>query len=247
MIKVLGVIPARYGSTRFPGKVLAPVNGKPMVQVVWEQAKKAKKLDQLVVATEDQKVAEVVRRFGGDARITARDLTSGTDRVWQVAKVIPSQIVLNIQGDEPLLQPEMIDSLVQGLDESPIAEMATLKVPMNVLEGYSNPNIVKVVTDQAGWVLYFSRSPIPARKDDRGEALVWYKHIGLYAYRRSCLEQFVNWPPSSLEKMEGLEQLRAMEHGVRILALDAPADTVAVDTPEDLKRVEMIMKKAAVS
>ena len=240
----LGVIPARYGSTRFPGKALAKINGKPLVELVWERAKKAKRLDRLVVATDDRRILETVRRFGGEAVMTASDLVSGTDRVWEVTKETTAQLIVNIQGDEPLITPMMVDRLVEALEQEPKAQMATLRFPMKTAKGYTQPNVVKVVTDRDGWALYFSRSPIPACREERRLPALWYKHIGLYAYRRKLLEQFVRWGASALEIAEGLEQLRALEHGVRIKVLDSPGDTVGVDTPEDLERVESLLKNA---
>jgi len=239
---ILGVIPARYGSTRFPGKALARLGGKPMIQRVWERAKAAKRLDRVLVATDDERIRDAVKRFGGDAVMTSRELRSGTDRVWHAAKELRAQIVINIQGDEPLLTPPMIDGLVDGLRREPEAQMATLRYRMRGPEGYEDPNVVKVVTDEKGWALYFSRSPVPAFRSSRDlRSVVWYKHIGLYAYRRDLLKQFVTWPPSALETAESLEQLRALERGVRIKVLDSPQNTIGVDTPQDLKRVEAII------
>ncbi len=238
---VLGVIPARYGSTRFPGKALAPLRGRTLIQRVWERAKGARRLDRLVVATDDERIRDAVRAFGGETVMTGSDLRSGTDRVWQAAKGTPAEIVVNIQGDEPLLTPPMIDGLVDGLRQEAKAQMATLRFKMTGAEGYEDKNVVKVVTDENGWALYFSRSPIPAHRSKDSRSIVWYKHIGIYAYRRSLLEEFVSWPPSALESAENLEQLRALERGVRIRVLDSPQNTIGVDTPEDLKRVEAMI------
>lgn len=241
---VLGVIPARYASVRFPGKALARLDGKSLVQRVWEQAKKAKQLDQLVVATDDERIAKEVSSFGGEAIMTAPELVSGTDRVWEAAKGTQAEIIINIQGDEPLVQPEMIDALVRELKANPETEMVTLRYKMSGTEGLSNPNMVKVVTDQEGWAFYFSRAGIPFFRPDHQAAVTWYKHLGLYGYRRKLLEQFVRWPVLPLEAAEKLEQLRALERGVKIRVLDSKTDTVGVDTPEDLKRVEQILKDA---
>ena len=241
---ILGVIPARYGSVRLPGKALAKICGKPMIQHVWEGAKKAARLDRLIVATDDRRIADAVKSFGGEAVMTAPELPSGTDRVWAAAKGTPADIILNIQGDEPMLQPALVDQLVKAMVEEPAAGMATPRRAMKTADGYTQRSVVKVVTDEKGWALYFSRSPLPACKADHQVPSVWYKHLGFYAYRRAVLEQFVQWPPSSLELTEGLEQLRALEHGVRIKLIDSPQDTVAVDTAEDLERVEKILKNA---
>jgi len=188
---VLGVIPARYGSTRFPGKPLARVNGKPLVELVWERARGAKRLDRLVVATDDERIVRAVREFGGEAVLTPAALASGTDRAWEVAKETRAEIVVNIQGDEPLLRPAMVDALVESLKGDSTIPMATLRFPMRREKGYTDPNIVKVVVAQDGFALYFSRSPIPAAKGNRGIPSLWYKHIGLYAYRRRFLQTFV--------------------------------------------------------
>lgn len=240
----LGVIPARYGSTRFPGKALAKVGNKPLIELVWERVRSAKSLHQVVVATDDARIFKAVKKFGGEAVMTPTDLASGTDRVWEAAKETQAQLVVNIQGDEPLVVPSMIDRLVEALEQEPQAQMATLRYPIQGGQDYADPNVVKVVTDQNGWALYFSRSPLPFfRGKAAGRAAKAYKHIGLYAYRRALLEQFVQWGASSLERAEQLEQLRALERGVRIRVLDSPQDTVGVDTPDDLKRVEELLKE----
>ncbi len=243
-MKVLGVIPARFGAVRFPGKALAPVLGKPMVQWVWEQALKSTRLDRLLVATDDRRILEAVQKFGGEAVMTSSELSSGTDRVWAAAKETGAELILNIQGDEPLLQPAMVDRLIQGLLEDPAAQMVTLRFLMKGPDRFEDPNVVKVVVDGQDWALYFSRALIPGLKAGRGAPAVWYKHLGIYGYRRQLLERFVSWAPSPLETTEGLEQLRALEHGVRIKVFDSPQDTSGVDTPEDLRRVEQVMKGA---
>lgn len=241
---VVGVIPARYGSVRFPGKALARVNGKPLVQCVWERAREAKRLERLIVATDDERILETVRRFGGEGVLTAPELPSGTDRVWEAVRRSAARIIVNIQGDEPLVTPTMVDQLVEALEKEPAAEMATLRYAMRTPAGYSDSNIVKVVTDEKGWALYFSRAPIPhVRQKDCGSP-PWYKHIGLYSYRRALLERFVQWPPSPLETVEKLEQLRALERGVKIRVLDSSVNTVGVDTLEDLRQVEKILSHA---
>lgn len=237
---ILGVIPARYGSTRFPGKALARLGGKTLIQRVWERAKAAKRLDLLIVATDDQRIRDAVKAFGGEVLMTSPSLRSGTDRVWQAAKETSAQIIVNIQGDEPLLTPPMVDGLVEALRKEAEAQMTTLRFKMKDKEGYLDPNVVKVVSDSDGWALYFSRSPVPAYRS-APRSLVWYKHIGLYAYRRGLLEKFVGWPASALESAENLEQLRALERGVRIKVLDSPQNTIGVDTPADLKRVEAMI------
>lgn len=221
---------------------MASLEGKPLVQWVWEKAQRARRLDAVVVATDDERIVRTVRAFGGKAVMTSSRCASGTDRAWEAAKRTGAQIVVNIQGDEPLIQPSMIDRLVKGLLESR-AEMATLRFPMKNSAGFTDPHVVKVVTDSEGWALYFSRSPIPTRKGKDTTPSVWYKHIGLYAYRRRLLEQFVRWSPSPLERTEGLEQLRALEHGVKIKVLNSLQESVGVDTPQDLKRVAKLLRK----
>jgi len=220
------------------------LGGHPLIEWVWKQAKGARRLERLLVATDDARIKAAVERFGGEAVMTPGDLASGTDRVWEAAKRTSAQIIVNIQGDEPLVTPKMIDRLVQGLEQDSEAQMATLRYPMKGAEGANDPNVVKVVTDSKGRALYFSRALIPVRKGAPVSEHVWYKHLGLYAYREEVLKAFVQWPPSELEQAEELEQLRALEHGVRIKVLDSPKDTIGVDTPEDLKRVEEILKEA---
>jgi len=240
---VLGVIPARYGSVRLAGKPLVRLNGRTMIQHVWEGAKRAKRLDRLLVATDDQRVVEAVKSFGGEAVMTAPELPSGTDRVWAAAKTTSADLIVNIQGDEPLIDSAMVDRLVEAIEGDRSAGMATLRFPMKGKEGYAQRSVVKVVSDLNGWALYFSRSPIPGCKGEDGVPAVWYKHLGFYAYRRDILEKFVGWSPSAFETTEGLEQLRALEHGVKIKLVDSPKDTLAVDTAEDVQKVEKVLKE----
>ena len=241
--EVVGVIPARYRSVRFPGKPLALLRGKPLIQWVWEGARKARRLNRLLVATDDALIAETVRRFGGEAVMTPPHLPSGTDRVWAAVRGTKARIAVNIQGDEPLVRPAMVDRLVEALQRRPQAGMATLRYRMKGPKDYTNPNVVKVITDEKGWALYFSRSPVPHFRKAKTD-FIWYKHLGLYAYRRPVLERFIQWLPSALERAEQLEQLRALEHGVKMQVVDSPAHTVGVDTPEDLERVERLLKDA---
>lgn len=240
----LGVIPARYASTRLPGKPLAILAGKPLVQHVWEKARAARRLSAVVVATEDERIARVVRGFGGEVMMTSAAHATGTDRVAEVARDRREAIVLNIQGDEPLADPADIDTLVAGLQEDEGAMMATLATPLPDRRAADNPNVVKVVCDAAGRALYFSRALIPWPRNPpaldepkpapRG---LWLQHIGLYAFRRQFLMEFASWPPSPLEGMEGLEQLRALERGHAIRVLPARGRYHGVDTPEDLVHV----------
>jgi 3-deoxy-manno-octulosonate cytidylyltransferase (CMP-KDO synthetase) len=214
-----------------------------MVERVWAQAKRSKRLTRLLVATEDRRVYEAVKAFGGEAVMTDPSCASGSDRVWQAAKDLPADVIVNIQSDEPLLAPEMVDRMVEALEANPEADLATLAFRMEDSRGYENPNVVKVVTDANGFALYFSRSPIPFYRGAQGPKL-WYKHLGLYAYRKEALRRFVELAPSVLEQAEQLEQLRALGHGLKIQVAESPVDTVAVDTPEDLRRVEEILSHA---
>lgn len=240
--RVLGVIPARYGAQRFPGKPLALIAGKPLVQRVYEQARKANRLDAVVVATDDQRIADAVRKFGGDVAMTAPDCPSGTDRAAVVARQRDCDLIVNIQGDEPLMRPEMIDQLVDGLVADPVCSMTTLARKIETPAALANPNVVKVVFATNGNALYFSRHPIPYVRDT-GMTATHFKHLGIYAYRREFLLKFVTMPPSSLELTEKLEQLRALENGFAIKVFVTPHDSVGVDTPEDVKLVEEILRK----
>jgi 3-deoxy-manno-octulosonate cytidylyltransferase (CMP-KDO synthetase) len=243
-LDALGVIPARYASTRLPGKPLASLAGKPLVQHVWEKARAAKRLGAVIVATEDERIANVVRGFGGEVAMTSPEHATGTDRVAEVARDRREAIVVNIQGDEPLADPADIDTLVEGLAADDAAMMATLAVPLDDRRAADDPNVVKVVCDASGRALYFSRALIPwprnvAPIDPSADAprAAWQQHIGLYAFRRQFLMEFASWPSSALERMEGLEQLRALERGHAIRVLPARGRYLGVDTPEDLVRV----------
>jgi len=234
-MSVLVVIPARYGSTRFPGKPLAMLRGKPVIQHVYEGAAQAKGVDEAVVATDDQRIAAAVKAFGGEAIMTPSALPSGTHRVAAVARDATCDVVINIQGDEPLMEPAMIDDVANALLAEPHVPMATLCRRLDSSEDIANPNIVKVVRDQQGFALYFSRAPIPFH---RGEMAAYWKHLGIYGYQKAALLQFIELSPTPLEQAEQLEQLRAMEHGLRIHVIETTHDTIAVDAPEDLKKVE---------
>lgn len=244
-IKTLGVIPARYGAQRFPGKPLAMIAGKSLVQRVYEQAAKATRVDKVVVATEDTRVLEAVEAFGGDAMLTSAECATGTDRVAEVARQYDCEFVLNIQGDEPLMRPEMIDQLVEGMQSDAGCVMGTLARKINAAEQLTNPNVVKVVIGVNGNALYFSRSQIPYVRDaaDQFRGGKFFKHLGIYAFRREFLLKFVQLPPSELEKTEKLEQLRALENGFAIKVLITPHDSIGVDRPEDVELVEEILRK----
>jgi len=243
-MSVVGIIPARYASTRFPGKALAMLNGAPLIQHVYEQAKQATQLAEVLVATDDERIVQAVERFGGKAVMTSPDHRSGTERVAQIARQVTTPVFINIQGDEPLIRPEQIDQLAEFLSAHQAVPMATLMTPLTRQEDASNPNVVKVVVDQNGYALYFSRATIPFERANRptGQpANRSYKHLGLYGYQRYFLLRYPHLTPTPLEQMEQLEQLRVLEHGYRMKVLETPYDTVGVDTPEDLRRVEQVL------
>lgn len=231
----IGIIPARFGSTRFPGKALADIHGKPMIQHVYERARQAKEIERVIVATDDERICQAVMSFGGEVVMTSADHVSGTDRVAEVAKSLPVEVVVNIQGDEPLIKSEMIDEAVRPMVDNPRLEIITLKKEITHESELNNPNVVKVVTNETGFALYFSRSLIPYPRKKEGAR--FYKHIGLYVYRKDILLRLTRLSPSSLEKTEGLEQLRALENGIPIKVVRTEHDSWGVDTEEDLERV----------
>ena len=236
-MRVAGVIPARYRSKRFDGKALALLGGRPMIQHVYEKARRASRLAELVVATDDERIADVIRGVGGKALLTSPDHPSGTDRVAEAAAAIEADVVVNIQGDEPFISGKAIDQAVEPFLEREDLQMTTLMRAIESEEAFRDPNVVKVVVDHEGFALYFSRSPIPfARRSERFQA---YEHIGLYAYRKNFLLAFARLAPTELEYTEGLEQLRALEHGYRVLAVETTDHVgVSVDTPADLEQAE---------
>jgi len=240
-MKVIGVIPARYRSTRLEGKPLADIHGKPMIQHVYENARRALTLDSVVVATDDARICEAVRRFGGDVVMTRLEHTCGTERVAEVAATSDASIVVNVQGDEPLLDPKMIDECVKALQESEGAGLSTVVKKIGEA-AYHDPAVVKTVRDTLGRALYFSRSLIPYPRHRTAEFEV-FEHVGLYAYRKDCLMRLSQLPPTPLEKIEGLEQLRALENGIAIQAVETSCtgELVSVDTAEDLERVRQIL------
>ncbi len=241
--RVLGVIPARIASQRLPRKPLAPLGGRPLVQWVYEAASRARGLDELVVATDDESIAAAVAGFGGTPVMTRGDHASGTDRVAEVARTRDwAQVIVNVQGDEPLLPPDYIDAGIAALEEGGV-RMATLVTPVRDERELDDPGVAKVVADRNGNALYFSRSPIPFVRDRarRAGATVALRHIGIYFFERSALFEFVEHAPSPLEEAEGLEQLRALENGIAIRLVRVRAATPHVDTAEDLERVERIV------
>ncbi len=240
--QVLGIIPARAHSTRFPFKMLAPILNKPMIQYVWEIAQQAQSLDEVIVATDHETIVNCLQGFGGTALMTPAELPSGSDRVAYVAKERSADIIVNLQGDEPLLNPKAIDYLVQALIQQPDCDISTLAVKRAEPQELNNPHCVKVVFDHSGKALYFSRSPLVSSKT--GD---FYKHIGIYAYRREALLKFCSLVPSSFEIAEKLEQLRALQNGMKIQVCVVEEDTIAVDTPQDIQKVEDYLKKRDLS
>lgn len=241
--KVIGVIPARYGSSRFQGKILANICGKPMIQRVYEQSRKSKLLDQLIVAVDDERVFKCVEEFGGRAVMTRKDHNSGTDRLAEAVEKIDADIIVNIQGDQPILDSAMIDEAVKPMLEDHNILMSTLKIKIEK-EDYNNPDVVKVVTDENDFALYFSRSLIPYSRDK--VAVDIFEHVGLYVYRKSFLLKISKLPQTNLEKVEMLEQLRVMEKGYKIKVIETQSKRISgisVDTPEDLVKVEKIIKE----
>ena len=242
-MRVTAVIPARYASTRFPGKPLADIHGKPMIQWVYERTRQSSGVNRVVVATDDERIAAAVTAFGGEVQMTRADHPTGTDRLAEVAARIETDLIVNVQGDEPLIDPRMIDQAVNAVRRNPGVVMGTLKTPIASADEYLNPNVVKVVTDRHGFALYFSRAPIPHPRDltDDLEAnfsrIEAFKHIGLYVYRKDFLLTYPRLSPTPLEQLEKLEQLRALEHGFRIKVATTDLTSQGVDTPEDLERV----------
>lgn len=244
-MRCIGVIPARYQSTRFPGKPLASIAGKPMVQHVFERAKQATLLDQVLVATDDDRIRDVAVEFGAKVVMTSAGHASGTDRIAEATEDIDTELVVNIQGDEPLIRAEIIDQAVQPLLDHPEIEMGTLVRRLEAGD-LANSNVVKVVFDKHQRALYFSRAAIPhTRNSDEEiplEKPVYWQHIGLYVYRADFLQQVTRYPQTSLEKAEQLEQLRALEHGHHIHVVITEYNAVAVDTPADLERVRQLFQ-----
>lgn len=239
--RILGVIPARFASTRFPGKALAPLAGKPILQHVYERASQARYLTDVIIATDDERIYDSARSFRARVQMTRTDHVSGTDRVAEVASAHGASIVVNIQGDEPLIDPAAIDAATLSLLDDPEAPMATLKKKIENPGELANPNVVKVVTDRNGNAIYFSRCPIPF---DRGHEAVHFKHIGLYVYEREFLLGYSNLPLGPLEQAERLEQLRALENGFRIRVMETDYESLGVDTPEDLETVSKLFSFA---
>ena len=240
-MRTLCVIPARYASTRLPGKPLADICGKPMICRVLERARCARKPDKVIVATDDERIYDAVRAEGGEALLTRADHPTGTDRLAEVAEAYPEvDLIVNVQGDEPLIEPSVIDDLIAPFEMDENLPMATVMVRMEDAAEQLNPNNVKVIVDKLGYALYFSRSLVPHPRAAAGPV---YKHIGIYAYRRDFLLRYARLEPTPLEKAESLEQLRALENGYGIRVLETDCRFVGVDTPEDLALVNKIYRE----
>lgn len=242
-LEAIGIIPARYGSTRFEGKVLKDLCGKPVIQHVYERAKKAKTLDDLIIAADDDRIIQTVEQFGGKVVFTSKSHGTGTDRLTEVVNEIDVRIVVNIQGDEPLINPLVIDNLVRTMLDNPQVLMATVVKKSHSLDEFKSPDVVKVILDQKNFALYFSRSPVPTLLSPSVKGDFFYKHIGIYAYNKDFLFTFKKLPVSYLETYERLEQLRALEHGYSIKTIETEFETIGVDTPEDLALAKALLEK----
>lgn len=256
-MKVIAIIPARYASSRFPGKALADIAGKPMIEHVYGRVQQASLISRVLVATDDQRIFQTVQAFGGEPVMTSPAHPTGTDRLAEVAASLSEDIIVNVQGDEPFIEPVMIDEAVMLLLQEKTAPMGTLKNRIESIEDIFNSSITKVVTDLQDYALYFSKGPVPYCRDQWGDLVRHqkglpsflpphvYRHIGLYVYRREFLLHFTRLPPTPLEQLEQLEQLRALEHGYRIKVGTTQYASVEVNTPEDLERVKHLMQYAS--
>ena len=235
-VSAIAIIPARYQSSRLPGKALADIGGRPMIEHVYRRAAAARSIAAVIVATDDERIHRAVRAFGGDSRMTSPSHQSGTDRIAEVAAGLTCTVVVNVQGDEPLIEPAMIDEAVAPFSADASLMMSTLRRRIDNDADRANPNVTKVVVDRDDFALYFSRAPVPFTRANCLPAPAW-RHIGLYVYRRDCLLRLAALPPTEMERAEALEQLRPLEHGIRIKAVETEFDSIGVDTPEDLERV----------
>jgi len=255
-MKIVGIIPARYGATRLPGKVLADIAGQPMIEHVYRRARQAESLDELLVATDEERIAQVVQDFGGQAVMTSSEHKSGSDRIAEVARDLECDVVVNIQGDEPLIKPTAIDALVEPFATIPELRMSTLATRLEDYSNHIKSSVVKVVVDKEGFALYFSRAPIPYFRLDTSaewpdnrprqhpQSGLWpLWHLGLYAYTRATLLWLSSLPQTPLEITEGLEQLRALENGCPIKVIEVEYQGISVDTPEDLELVRRMMEE----
>ncbi|HOE66930.1 MAG TPA: 3-deoxy-manno-octulosonate cytidylyltransferase [Candidatus Hydrogenedentes bacterium] len=242
--KIMAVIPARYGSSRFPGKVIAPIAGRPLVAHVYDQTRKSKLVSDVVIATDDVRVRDALEPLGIPSVMTRPDHPSGTDRIAEVARQTDAAIVVNVQGDEPLIDPHTIDAAIQPLLEDPDVSIATARRRITNPADIDNPNVVKVVCGLNGRALYFSRCPIPHVRDGQAALPCHWQHIGLYAYRRAFLLAYAAMPVTPLEELEKLEQLRALERGHAIVVVDTDYQSIGVDTPEDLEHVSKLIAES---
>lgn len=243
MSRVIGVIPARHGSVRFPGKPLVKIEGKTLIQRTFENCKQCESLDEVIVATDDERIADHVASFGGNAVMTSEECRSGSDRVAEaIADLSDVDIVVNIQGDEPNLEPSTIDQIVSLLKEDPQAQMSTAAVLLTSEEDWRRTSVVKCVIDKQGNALYFSRSPIPGGKDGKWDPSVnYYKHLGIYGFRREFLLQYPRLEPTPLQLAEDLEQLKALEHGFKIKVAVVESEAIGIDTPEDIHKLKKLL------
>ena len=255
-MKIVAVIPARYQSSRLPGKPLAEIAGEPMIRWVYERTRKAHFIDEVWVATDDERIHKTVISFGGNSRMTSSEHQSGTDRVAEIARHMDWDLVINVQGDEPLIDPDMINEVILCFKNNSSVYMGTLKRAITTTDEVLNPNVVKVVTDNEGYALYFSRSPLPFGRtfwntiqeiEHAPLSFPVFKHIGVYGYTKDFLLQFASLKPTSLEKIEHLEQLRALEHGYKIKVGITDKNSFGVDHPDDLQRVRNLVKQQRLS
>ena len=248
--KVIAVIPARYASTRLPGKVLKDICGKPMIQHVYERVSNAKLVQQVIIATDDKRISQAAQKFGANVEMSPKSCKSGTDRIAWIVKKMPDiredDIIINVQGDEPLVAPQAIEKLIKAISCDSHSIMASLMTKISDVNELMSPNVVKVVVDKDNFALYFSRSPVPFSRDKWKNLKpklvldttdIFYKHLGIYAYRKHFLLKYSKMPQTYLEKIEKLEQLRALEHGYRIKMVETEFDSISVDTPADLEKV----------
>jgi 3-deoxy-manno-octulosonate cytidylyltransferase (CMP-KDO synthetase) len=243
-VTAVAVIPARYESSRLPGKALADIAGRPMIEHVYRRTAAARSIGAVIVATDDERIHRAVRAFGGESRMTSPAHQSGTDRIAEVAATLGCSVVVNVQGDEPLIDPAMIDEAVAPFADDASLLMSTLRCRIEDDADRHNPNVTKVVVDRAGFALYFSRAPVPFTREGAPPAAAW-RHVGLYVYRRDCLLRLAGLPPTDMERSEALEQLRALEYGIRIKAVETRCHSLGVDTPEDLARVRSMFASGA--
>lgn len=236
-MKIVGMIPARLGSTRLPAKVLELINGKPMIQHVWDRVSQAKKISEVWIACDDEQIVKAAESFGAKTILTRKDHPNGTSRIAEAIQKVQADVVINIQGDEPRIHPEVIDQLAAVFEKKTAVKMATCAVCKKIDADFQSQDVVKLVRREDGRALYFSRSPIPFEREGKTNESTYLKHLGIYGYCRDFLLEFIGWKPSRLEQIEKLEQLRALENGVEIEVIEVTQDSVSVDTPKDLEEV----------